>query len=469
MTHISIRVQKIGKAVLTAAIFVLTACSSDLVREDILPDKGCYLILNAQKGCTATVTRGLNLPSETSDIEAIWSEGDYVTVLSATGSQLGTMVPTTTGSATTKLKAKLNTPVSYGDQLTLVFPRTTRDYTGQKGTLADIASKYDYATASVTVNYADDSVVSATDARFSNQQAIVKFKLTTGTEALNATSLTITADGLLQNASTTGPVTITPETATNEIFTALSGIKDGIVTLTAIAGNKTYTSTSTKPHSFIDGKYYVITAPMQKPSASFPEPLTLECFNSIDGRGCYVTVKDYHDLEYTTDDGATWTTYTKKIFLEIGKKVSFRGDRATEETGSSIYMNIQCDGDCYIYGNVMSLLSKDNYATMTELPYEHTFQNLFKDNKYISHAEGKDLVLPATKLLKNCYAQMFSGCVNFNYVKCLATDISADQCTFNWLYNTARRGTRTFVKAAGVDWPLDSDSGIPQGWTVIEE
>ena len=445
----------------------MTACNNDLAREEFLSDKGRYLSLNAQKGCTTTDTRGLNQSSETSNINAIWSEGDYVTVLSTTGQTLGTMVPTTTGSATTKLKAKLNTPVSYGDQLTLVFPRTTRDYTGQKGTLADIASKYDYATASVTVNYADDSFVSATDAHFSNLQAIVKFKLTTGTEALNATSLTITADGLLQNASTTGPVTITPETATNEIFTALSGIKDGIVTLTAIAGNKTYTSTSTKPHSFSDGKYYVITAPMQKPTVSYTEPLTLECFNSVDGKGCYVTVNDCHDLEYTLDDGATWKAYTKRIYLAIGKKVSFRGDNSTSGTGSSNYMNIKCDGDCYIYGNIMSLLSKDNFATMTELPYANTFQNLFKDNKYISHAEGKDLVLPATKLKINCYAFMFSGCTNLNYVKCLATDISARDCTANWLKSTARKGT--FVKAEGIEWPTNSDSGIPQGWTVIEE
>ena len=467
MTPISIRVQKSGKAVLTAALIVLTACSNDLVREEILSDKGCFLTLNAQKGGTTTDTRGLNLPSETSDINAIWSEGDYVTVLSTTGQTLGTMVPTSTGSATTKLKAKLNTPVSYGDQLTLVFPRTTRDYTGQKGTLADIAAKYDYATASVTVNYADDSFVSATDAHFLNQQAIVKFKLMDGTKALNATSMTIAADGLLQNASTPGPVTITPETATNEIYTALSGI-NGTVTLTAIAGNKTYTSTSTTSHTFSNGKYYVITAPMQKPSVSYPEPLTLECFNSTDGRGCYVTVTDYHDLEYTTDGGATWTEYTRSIYLAIGKKISFRGERSTDGTGSSNYMNIQCNGDCYIYGNVMSLLSKDNYATMTELPYDHTFQNLFKDNQFISHAEGKDLVLPATELRKNCYFQMFSGCVNFNYIKCLATDIpSGGGCTTNWLKSTARKGT--FVKAEGFnDW-TSGDSGIPQGWTVIEE
>ena len=115
----------------------------------------------------------------------------------------------------------------------------------------------------------------------------------------------------------------------------------------------------------------------------------------------------------------------------------------------------------------MSLLSKDSYATMTELPYDNTFQNLFMDNKNITHADGKDLVLPATVLRKNCYFQMFSGCTNFNYIKCLATDIPANRgCTTNWLKSTAKKGT--FVKAEGVTW-TKGDSGIPVNWDVKTE
>ncbi len=65
---------------------------------------------------------------------------------------------------------------------------------------------------------------------------------------------------------------------------------------------------------------------------------------------------------------------------------------------------------------------------------------------------------------------MFVNCTNLNYVKCLATDISADNCTTNWLANVAATGT--FVKAATMnDWTVGLDanddvSGIPQGWTV---
>lgn len=117
----------------------------------------------------------------------------------------------------------------------------------------------------------------------------------------------------------------------------------------------------------------------------------------------------------------------------------------------------------------MSLLSKEDYATMTELPYNETFQNLFKNdnNKNITHADGKDLVLPATVLRKNCYFQMFSGCTNFNYIKCLATDIPANRdCTTNWLKGTSTKGT--FVKAEGVTW-TKGDSGIPVNWDVKTE
>jgi len=461
---ISIRVQRLGKVVATAAILALAACSNDLVREEYLPDKGYLLSIDAYKGCAVADTRALiQEAGETGSIKAVWGESDRVTVLSSEGSQLGTMAPVSIGSASTKLKATLHTPVKKGDQLTLVFPRVQRDYTGQKGTLADIAANYDYATASVTVNYADDSFVSATDAHFTNQQAIVMFKLTNGTNPLRVSSLTIAADGLIQKDKTAGPVTINPESESDVIYAALSGL-NGNVTLTAIAGNKTFSATSPHTHDFKNSKYYYFTVDMQKPPESYPEPLTLECF---DRSGCYVTVSNApNGLQYTTDGGTTWINYSKRIYLDIiGKKVSFRGT-GTQTTATN-YMNIKCDGDCYIYGNIMSLLSND-FATLRELPYSNTFQNLFMDNRHITHMEGKDLVLPATKLKNNCYYQMFKGCTNLNYVKCLATDISANNCTTNWLQSVAKKGT--FVRAEGVSWPIDSNNGIPYGWKdVIEE
>ena len=75
--------------------------------------------------------------------------------------------------------------------------------------------------------------------------------------------------------------------------------------------------------------------------------------------------------------------------------------------------------------------------------------------------------LPATTLATYCYSYMFNGCTSLTYVKCLATDISADNCTYLWLNNVRSGGT--FVKAAGMeDWPRTT-SGIPASWTVEDE
>jgi len=72
--------------------------------------------------------------------------------------------------------------------------------------------------------------------------------------------------------------------------------------------------------------------------------------------------------------------------------------------------------------------------------------------------------LPATTLVKGCYQVMFDGCSSLNYVKCLATDISATVCTSEWLKNVSSTGT--FVKNSSMnDWTR-GENGIPTNWTV---
>ena len=72
-------------------------------------------------------------------------------------------------------------------------------------------------------------------------------------------------------------------------------------------------------------------------------------------------------------------------------------------------------------------------------------------------------VLPATTLVGYCYQYMFYGCSNLNYIKCLATDISATDCTYDWVLRVASTGT--FVKDVNSTWTV-GNSGIPEGWEV---
>lgn len=73
--------------------------------------------------------------------------------------------------------------------------------------------------------------------------------------------------------------------------------------------------------------------------------------------------------------------------------------------------------------------------------------------------------LPAPILTRYCYNQMFYGCTSLNYVKCLATDISATNCTYAWM--AEQQGTTgTFVKNPNMSsWPTGA-SGILSSWTV---
>jgi hypothetical protein len=72
--------------------------------------------------------------------------------------------------------------------------------------------------------------------------------------------------------------------------------------------------------------------------------------------------------------------------------------------------------------------------------------------------------LPATTLEWSCYSFMFYNCTSLNYIKCLATDISAIDCTNDWVSGVASSGT--FIKAASMTGWTTGVNGIPSGWTV---
>lgn len=72
--------------------------------------------------------------------------------------------------------------------------------------------------------------------------------------------------------------------------------------------------------------------------------------------------------------------------------------------------------------------------------------------------------LLATTLVDGCYGRMFNGSRNLNYIKCLATDISANYCTSLWVNSVSATGT--FVKDASMSSWTTGDYGIPTGWTV---
>ena len=103
-------------------------------------------------------------------------------------------------------------------------------------------------------------------------------------------------------------------------------------------------------------------------------------------------------------------------------------------------------------------------TTAPELPAttltEQCYSNMFLNCSGLTTAPD----LPAPKLAKYCYSDMFASCVNLNYIKCLATNISANGCTQGWVSGVAATGT--FVKAASMSSWKSGAYGIPKNWTV---
>ena len=114
-------------------------------------------------------------------------------------------------------------------------------------------------------------------------------------------------------------------------------------------------------------------------------------------------------IEYSRDNRAdSWTQdngSSISIPLELGECIYLRGDNECYQG-----MNITTAGECYIYGNIMSLLSSTGFTDRFDLRSDSAFESLFHGaSELVNHPE-KSLELPATDLTPSCYAYMFLGC-----------------------------------------------------------
>ena len=77
-----------------------------------------------------------------------------------------------------------------------------------------------------------------------------------------------------------------------------------------------------------------------------------------------------------------------------------------------------------------------------------------------------DFLRPLT-LVERCYNHMFYGCSSMDGLTCLATDISATECTNQWVEGVAASGY--FYKNPNMSSWTTGVSGIPSGWEVFNE
>ena len=144
------------------------------------------------------------------------------------------------------------------------------------------------------------------------------------------------------------------------------------------------------------------------------------------------------------------------------RQLGYLFQSCTSLTTAPELKNIGFGGSEYTFRNMFRGCT--SLTTAPELPATTLtlgcYAYMFQDCTSLTTAP----ILPATTLAYGCYQQMFDGCTNLNYIKCLATNISANSSRSNWVRNVAASGT--FVKAASMnDWTTGV-AGIPDGWTV---
>ena len=183
----------------------------------------------------------------------------------------------------------------------------------------------------------------------------------------------------------------------------------------------------------------VVLTPPDPPrvkSVTLIDPLTIPLTFEAKEAGAKVAFTEATSLNLSIEysmNGGEWTTYTDSIPLtNIGDKVSFRGNNtkyAVSPEGDASYFS--CTADCYVYGNVMSLIDKNNFATTTALTSDNTFCSLFNNNSHIYNHATKSLELPAMILKEYCYASMFKGCTNLTSAPALPAISMAEKCYLN--------------------------------------
>ena len=118
-------------------------------------------------------------------------------------------------------------------------------------------------------------------------------------------------------------------------------------------------------------------------------------------------------------------------------------------------------GSCYqsMFNGCTSLTTAPSILPATTL-VQSCYQGMFYGCTSLTTAPE----LPATTLIDYCYQGMFQYCTNLNYIKCLATDISATNCTDNWVNGVSSTGT--FVKNPNMTSWTTGNNGIPANWTI---
>lgn len=161
-------------------------------------------------------------------------------------------------------------------------------------------------------------------------------------------------------------------------------------------------------------------------------------------------------IEYSKN-GGTWISISPNNTISVvaGDNVRFRGDNPSyggsdvpyperSEDYGLIYYNSFEGSTCgfEVYGNIMSLIDKDNFRTLVHFTETLVFYRLFYNCSKLTSAEN--LLFPATRLTDECYSHVFMNCTGMTGVPSFESTRLG-----KWCYDGAFENTG-IVDASGI-------------------
>jgi len=267
------------------AAMTMTACSSD---DDAAVEAGVTGTFQVSINVgPAAQTRAISVGgNDGHTLYTNWDKNDEVQVVKEGATTIaGTLTANVSAgnSAYATLTGELTGTFAADDKVTLHYHNASLDYTGQKGTIADVSTSKSYLTATSTVKQIGQTTGTVkdetnnylvmSDAAYEAQQAYLDITFTDGVgHALAITKLevwtskgklvkTAPLDGQTVYATVASPLTIIPDAATDHFFLALrdeAGTSNTIYFVATTAGDKYIYSQNLKLEY---GEYYYAASP----------------------------------------------------------------------------------------------------------------------------------------------------------------------------------------------------------------
>ena len=162
---------------------------------------------------------------------------------------------------------------------------------------------------------------------------------------------------------------------------------------------------------FMSGAFTIVcTIQPAKAATETEDMLTTPLTLKVTTGGEIVVKNPKSGLKYSLNGGekqnvTEGTTYS--INVSEGDKVSFYSNGFSNSSTSTVFSGTG-SVRYKVYGNIMSLLDEENFATTTPSLTASCFKELFKGDSYLTDASG--LLLPAETLARMCYQDMFRNC-----------------------------------------------------------